>query len=48
MRMAFCEEALGLLDAREQWAASSRAAIEQLKAQAQLPAQRIISFYQRK
>lgn len=45
---AFTEEALGLLDAREQWAASSRAAIEQLKAQAQLPAQRIISFYKRK
>lgn len=45
---AFTKEALGLLDAREQWAASSRAAIEQLKAQAQLPAQRIISFYKRK
>lgn len=45
---AFTEEALGLLDAREQWAASSRAAIEELKAQAQLPAQRIISFYKRK
>jgi polysaccharide pyruvyl transferase CsaB len=45
---AFTEEALGLLDAREQWAASSRAAIEQLKAQAQLPAQRIISFYKKK
>ncbi|OCT13133.1 polysaccharide pyruvyl transferase CsaB [Paenibacillus pectinilyticus] len=45
---AFSEEALGLLDAREQWAASSRAAIEELKAQAQLPAQRIISFYKRK
>ena len=44
----FAEEALGLLDAREQWAASSRAAIEELKAQAQLPAQRIISFYKRK
>jgi polysaccharide pyruvyl transferase CsaB len=44
----FTEEALGLLDAREQWAASSRAAIEQLKAQAQLPAQRIISYYKRK
>jgi polysaccharide pyruvyl transferase CsaB len=44
----FTEEALGLLDAREQWAASSRAAIEELKAQAQLPAQRIISFYKRK
>ncbi|MGO4499160.1 polysaccharide pyruvyl transferase CsaB [Paenibacillus sp. 2RAB27] len=44
----FTQEALGLLDAREQWAASSRAAIEQLKAQAQLPAQRIISFYKRK
>ncbi|MDR6553628.1 polysaccharide pyruvyl transferase CsaB [Paenibacillus qinlingensis] len=45
---AFAEEALGLLDGREQWAAASRAAIEQLKAQAQLPAQRIISFYKRK
>ncbi|CAN7151173.1 polysaccharide pyruvyl transferase CsaB [Paenibacillus sp. LjRoot153] len=45
---AFTEEALSLLDAREQWAASSRATIEQLKAQAQLPAQRIISFYKRK
>ncbi|NQX61951.1 polysaccharide pyruvyl transferase CsaB [Paenibacillus qinlingensis] len=45
---AFTQEALGLLDDREQWAASSRAAIEQLKAQAQLPAQRIISFYKRK
>lgn len=45
---AFTQEALGLLDGREQWAASSSAAIEQLKAQAQLPAQRIISFYKRK
>ncbi|OAS14549.1 polysaccharide pyruvyl transferase CsaB [Paenibacillus oryzisoli] len=44
---AFAEEALGLLDGREQWAAASRAAIEQLKAQAQLPAQRIVSFYKR-
>lgn len=45
---AFTEEALGLLAAREQWAAASRAAIEELKAQAQLPAQRIVSFYKRK
>jgi polysaccharide pyruvyl transferase CsaB len=44
----FAEEALGLLDQHEQWAAASRAAIEELKAQAQLPAQRIISFYKRK
>ncbi|WNR44671.1 polysaccharide pyruvyl transferase CsaB [Paenibacillus roseipurpureus] len=45
---AFSEEALGLLDAREQWAAASRATIEELKAQAQLPAQRILSFYKSK
>ncbi|GGA13744.1 polysaccharide pyruvyl transferase CsaB [Paenibacillus marchantiophytorum] len=45
---AFAEEAQRLLVDREQWAASSRAAIDELKAQAQLPAQRIVSFYKQK
>ncbi|MGG1519812.1 polysaccharide pyruvyl transferase CsaB [Paenibacillus oryzisoli] len=43
----FFEEALRLLDGRDQWAAASRAAIEALKAQAQLPAQRIAAFYKK-
>lgn len=45
---AFTAEAQRLLAGREAWAASSRAAIEELKAQAQLPAQRIISFYKQR
>ncbi|SDO62298.1 polysaccharide pyruvyl transferase CsaB [Paenibacillus sp. yr247] len=45
---ALLEEAQRLLDGKEAWAASSRAAIEELKAQAQLPAQRILSFYKQK
>ncbi|NOU71430.1 polysaccharide pyruvyl transferase CsaB [Paenibacillus sp. LMG 31458] len=45
---AFAAEAQRLLGGREAWAASSRAAIEELKAQAQLPAQRIISFYKQR
>lgn len=45
---AFAAEAQRLLAGREAWAASSRAAIEELKAQAQLPAQRIISFYKQR
>ncbi|MGG1552532.1 polysaccharide pyruvyl transferase CsaB [Paenibacillus ferrarius] len=43
----FAEEALRLLDGRDQWAAASRAAIEALKAQAQWPAQRIAAFYKK-
>ncbi|MFD0696808.1 polysaccharide pyruvyl transferase CsaB [Paenibacillus sp. GCM10027628] len=42
---AFTEEALRLLDGRAEWAASRTAAIEELKAQAQRPAQQIVSFY---
>lgn len=45
---AFAAEAQRLLAGREAWAASCRAAIEELKAQAQLPAQRIISFYKQR
>ncbi|MEW9702313.1 polysaccharide pyruvyl transferase CsaB [Paenibacillus sp. SI8] len=41
---AFTEEALRLLGNQE-WAASRSAAIEELKAQAQRPAQQIIAFY---
>lgn len=42
---ALLEEAQRLLVGKEAWAASSRAAIEELKAQAQRPAQSIVSFY---
>ncbi|KRF33971.1 polysaccharide pyruvyl transferase CsaB [Paenibacillus sp. Soil787] len=45
---AFAAEAQRLLAGREAWAASSRAATLELKAQAQLPAQRIISFYKQR
>ncbi|MCY9666828.1 polysaccharide pyruvyl transferase CsaB [Paenibacillus alginolyticus] len=45
---AFAAEAQRLLAGREAWTASCRAAIEELKAQAQLPAQRIISFYKQR
>lgn len=45
---AFIEEAQRLLDNRNQWAASTRAATLELKAQAQLPAQRILSFYKQR
>lgn len=44
----FAAEAQRLLAGREAWAASCRAAIEELKAQAQLPAQHIISFYKQR
>ncbi|WP_405031148.1 polysaccharide pyruvyl transferase family protein [Paenibacillus hexagrammi] len=44
---AFASEALRLLDGREQWAAEKRAAIEELKAQAQRPAQQIATFFQK-
>ncbi|NEW08873.1 polysaccharide pyruvyl transferase CsaB [Paenibacillus sp. SYP-B3998] len=42
---ALTAESLRLLDGREQWAASRSAAIEELKAQAQRPAQQIVNFY---
>ncbi|MEC0266658.1 polysaccharide pyruvyl transferase CsaB [Paenibacillus anseongense] len=42
---ALAQEAGALLDGREAWAASKRAAIEELKAQAQFPAKSIVSFF---
>lgn len=45
---ALTAEAQRLLGGREQWAADKRAAIEELKAQAQRPAQRIAAFYSSK
>ncbi|BFT68646.1 polysaccharide pyruvyl transferase CsaB [Paenibacillus sp. P36] len=42
---ALAQEAAALLDGREAWAASKRAAIEELKAQAQFPAKSIVSFF---
>lgn len=44
---ALAQEALRLLDGSGAWAASKRAAIEELKSQAQLPANRIVSFYKK-
>ena len=45
---AVAAESLRLLDQRQSWAASTRAAIEQLKAEAQRPAQQISEFLRQK
>ncbi|MBP1992622.1 polysaccharide pyruvyl transferase family protein [Paenibacillus eucommiae] len=44
---ALTAEAVSLLDGRDAWAADKKAVIEQLKAEAQRPAQQILSFFQK-